>query len=197
MTNVLAPLIFLVLVLGLYFSYLTPGLEVKRELETQSARQQGLIKNQGKYKRDLELKQSDLQAISPTDKKILDIFILPDRVDVVQTVIDIDALASQHALRLNTFDVTGGSGGRSNKQENTSNTAVGSKTITLNLAGGYADFKNFLRDVETSQSLMDVTALTVSGSNLPSIGSSTSEHVFSVTLRKYLLKEQEEVDSSL
>ncbi len=125
-------------------------------------------------------KQSQLtsmrNAIDPKDLARLAAF-LPDSVDNVRLILDLDALAARSGLALSNIDVADASSSNAKTGAN----PVGSVDLTLSAIGTYSALRGFLEGVEKSGRLLDVRDLTVKGS-------STGAYNYQMTVRLYWLR---------
>lgn len=108
-------------------------------------------------------------AIDPSDLARLTT-LLPDSVDNVGLILDLDALAARNGLSLSNIDVV------SNTTTSTKTTGlsvstgagtspVGSVDLSLSAVGTYAALQAFLEGIEKSQRLLDIKDLVVKGSD--------------------------------
>lgn len=126
---------------------------------------------------------SQRDAISPADLKRLDTF-LPDSVDNVGLILNLNALAARSGLSLSHVDVSSsanGSGGSSGALPAAGANPVGSVDISVSAIGTYPALVNFLRGVEMSERLLDVQEITVKGSE-------TGVYNYQMRLRLYWLR---------
>lgn len=165
----LTPAIFLILSLSIFFIFITPEKEKieKLEIERKSleADNQKAIEYQSKKN---ELIEKFRSSVSPVQEDRLKQF-LPDSVDNVRLLIDLDAIAAELGLIIgNTAFNSGGEGDR--ERTDTSDEGL-YETITLSFSfvSNYDDFKSFLRLLQQSLRLIDVTDITVQTSNDPEI----------------------------
>lgn len=143
-------------------------------------------------------------AMSSEQLERLEAF-LPDSVDNVQLIVDLNSLASRSGIQLSEFSIQGG-----NETETTGNTsAVGAPTaaplttatapaqgttlalqsadstesleLSVSATGSYAAFRTFLAGVEQSLRPLDVVELSVDDSN-------TGVYTYDVTFRLYWLR---------
>ncbi|MBI3572024.1 hypothetical protein HY091_00600 [Candidatus Kaiserbacteria bacterium] len=123
-------------------------------------------------------------AIDPAGLARLNAF-LPDSVDNVRLILDLDALAARSGLALASIDVAGSSAPSSSANQTAlsgaANTPVGSVDLSLAASGSYSAFQNFLRGVESSARLLDITDLSVRGSD-------TGIYSYQMTIRLYWLR---------
>ncbi len=85
--------------------------------------------------------------------------ILPDNVDNIHLIIDINSIAARHGLALKNVDlgtVSSGSSAASAGAVGSSGDAVGSISLGFTVAASYDDFLSFLQDLEHSLRIIDV-----------------------------------------
>lgn len=125
-------------------------------------------------------------AINPTDLARLVTF-LPDSVDNVGLILDLDVLAAHSGLALSNIDVMNNSSASTASSGNAAAIAgassgpVGSIDLSLSAIGTYTALRSFLHGVEQSGRLLDVRDLLVKGSN-------TGAYDYQMTLRLYWLR---------
>lgn len=127
-------------------------------------------------------------AISESDLNRLKAF-LPDGVDNVQLILDLDALAKRSGVEIRDIAVVlpGAKGPQqaareaSNKQLPLADMPQGTLIVSLKLLGTYDGFRSFLAGVERSLRLLDVAALSVKDST-------TGVYEFSMDLNLYWLR---------
>lgn len=112
--------------------------------------------------------------------------LLPDHVDNVRLVLDLDRLAAQSGLALQNVIINRDEGGDSAEAvlgggEN----AYDSLTLQFSTVGSYDAFVNFIESLERSLRIVDVTALSIDP-----VQSETAEprYRYDVSLRTYWLK---------
>lgn len=105
---------------------------------------------------------------------------LPDSVDNVQAILDLDGLAESTGIALASIDVSRASALEAT-EESADQSLVGSVQVSLSGKGTYAAFQKFLKGIETSQRLLDITDLSVSGSD-------TGVYTYQLSARLYWLR---------
>jgi len=165
MSQVLVPLALLISAVGLYFSYISPTYDSLVQHEAFITR---LEAAKGQYDTFLA-KKSELtgknMSISKDSLANLE-KIMPDEVDSVRFIIDLDAIARANGMSISEFSLPtggaaeaapvvegGGAGPRFTKEE-----------FAVALTGDYQNFKGFLGNIESSLSLMTVTQVAVDAS---------------------------------
>ena len=118
--------------------------------------------------------------------------LLPDHVDNVALILDMDHLAGQHSMGLENVDVNTMSGSKNTPGQ----TAVGivaadsgqkydSLTITFNTRGTYSNFIAFMRDLQNSLRIVDLSSLSLTPET--STGGELT-YIYKVALQTYWLK---------
>ncbi len=120
--------------------------------------------------------------IDPENLKRLETF-LPDSVDNVGLVLDLNALAARSGLSISNIDVTNAAdtrpGSSAAPAKNTDPTS--SIDLSLSAVGTYASLQSFLVGVEKSARLLDVRDITVKGSD-------TGVYTFLMKIRIFWLR---------
>ena len=110
--------------------------------------------------------------------------LLPDHVDNVRLVLDMDGMASQYGMRIRNVAIE-----KQEEKKKTRNTqTVGpderaheSMLLSFSVNGDYSTFRTFLSDLEQSLRLVDVEGVSFSSTD-------TGLYEFTVALRTYWLK---------
>ncbi|MFZ2253260.1 MAG: hypothetical protein WAW13_03770 [Minisyncoccia bacterium] len=124
-------------------------------------------------------------SVNLNDKKRLDTLAQP-QLDVTQLLVDIEHMAIRSNITIENVDVldkihgSAGVSGRQTESIESSSEEVQFAEVTLSLGGTYLDFKNFLKSVETSLTLMEVTKMTLNQKE-------GDDYSFTVTIRTYAL----------
>ncbi len=189
MTKTILSIVGLAIAGASLFFYTQPTYDELRALETQI----------GEYNQALEkaaelqsLKQSLLSrynAFNPADIDRLH-KLLPDHVDNVRLVLDLDNLAARHGMALQNVTL-------SNPTEAAEKGAIGaigssrqkfsSLTLKFTTHGTYGNFKGFMEDLERSLRIVDLVSLSLqeASDNVPG---KEPRYRFDITIRTYWLK---------
>ncbi len=127
--------------------------------------------------------QSDLDKL---DK------LLPDHVDNVRLVLDLDNLATQHRLSLENVAISdkssgGGSSGSGNGAISSDVDKYQSLTMGFSVKGSYEDIKSFMKDMESSLRIVDLVSLKL-GESSAAAGAAPATFSADMTIRTYWLK---------
>lgn len=181
MNNRLIALLLILLSAGLFFGYVNPTwtgkvAETSSQIEEAdkalvAAREYIARQDQLKAEKD-NLDQSSLAKL---------MVLLPDSVDNVGLILSLNALAAKSGLKIASIDVSNQSAANANSASAGGTGPVGSVELTLAASGNYSAFQTFLRGVERSQRLLDVTSLKITGTN-------TGVYNYNMALRIYWLR---------
>ncbi len=193
MGRVLLPILFLVVSVGLYFTYITKVMGEVQALKTEDAGYDQLLASAKKIRdRRAELteqyKQLDAQGLKKVQKMI------PDHIDNVRLLIDIDNIASAYGLRIRDFSFSNDANGNNASAAPTDATDAGSastesathayKTATMSfqVTASYTNLLAFLKDLERSLRIIDITKI-----ELGQADQGGSGYVYKITLHTYWL----------
>lgn len=185
---------------GIFFFYTKPTYDSVRSIGAQVDQYDAALDKASELQ---QLKQSLLSRYNAFNSNDLDRLrrFLPDHVDNVRLILDLDSLAGRYRLGLQNVDVSGSSGASSAKSQ----TALGaiaasgqkydSLTLKFTTHGTYTAFLQFITDLESSLRVVDLVSLSISsntpGTSGPSGAKQTvgePQYTYDVTLRTYWLK---------
>ena len=132
---------------------------------------------------------SRFNAFNPDDRARLE-KLLPDHVDNVRLILDLDNLASKHGLAMQNV-VVEGQGGTPAAQ--TAIAAVGaskqkydSLTLSFTTQGTYGTFQKFLGDLELSLRLVDLVSMKLQ--SVEAVRGAEPVYTYNMTIKTYWLK---------
>ena len=180
---------------GIFFWYTKPAYDGVQEVRAKIAQyDEALNKAAELQKRKQEL-LSRFNTFNPSDIERLE-KLLPNHVDNVRLILDLDALAARFGIALQNVDVS--SSGSQDAKGKTPIGSVGaanqkydSLTFTFATIATYSNFVRFLTALESSLRIVDLESLSMtSGGNAAAANKATSEPLynFKITLRTYWLK---------
>jgi Tfp pilus assembly protein PilO len=109
--------------------------------------------------------------------------LLPDHVDNIRLIIDIDNIAARYNLRIRNVELGGTQEGRKERSTiavGSSGDPIGVIEVGFSVAARYEDFLRFLQDLERSLRIADITGVSFS------VGEGDLQE-YAVTLRTYWL----------
>ena len=194
--NPIVAIVLIVIACGIFFAYVSPTYygAVATDQEQISAYDNALAAA-ATYQAKVGQLEVQRNAIPPEQLARLEKF-LPDGVDNVQIILDLDALAARSGLELANFGTTDSSAssnpapaastpslvpGQASAAASRSSAAIDSIDVTVSATGTYQSLATFLQGVESSLRLIDVVALTVKQSD-------TGVYTYQMTLRLYWLQ---------
>lgn len=108
--------------------------------------------------------------------------LLPDHIDNVQLILDLNNIAKKYGMTLKTIKVETGPDSAFESGNQTGKTAFGAITVSFKVSSDYETFVSFLQDVEKSLRIVDVTDLTFTSPD------KTTNYDFGITIKTYWLK---------
>ncbi len=178
-----------------FFFYTKPTYDSVKSVQTEIAQYDAVLEKAAELQRLNASLLSRFNAFKLTDIERLE-KLLPDHVNNVRLILDLDNLAGQHGIALQNVDVSS-SLNRASKNQiaaveiGTSDQKYDSLTFTFSTRASYATFSRFLRDLELSLRIVDLVSLTMSPSAdafSQASGSVEPQYTFNVVLRTYWLK---------
>ncbi len=184
MNSRILPSIATLIAIGIFFAYVNPTWNGSiASLKADIAFDDEALAAAKQYSAQQNQLAASRDAIDPANLAAVSI-LLPDSVDNVGLILDLNALAARSGLSVASIDVvTGDSTARSQSSGALPATAdlVGSVDLSLSAVGTFTALQTFLVGVEKSARLLDVRDLVVRGSN-------TGVYDYQMTLRLYWLR---------
>jgi len=176
--RLVTPLILVGIAIGLYIAYINPTYDTVVELQAEQASFDDAL---DRSKELMAIRDRLLNTYNSFSSKDIDRLegLLPDHVDSVRLIIDIDGIAATHGLRVQDVDIS--TKGSDNSSGADSSNPVGIVNLGFAVESSYSTFKQFLADLEDSLRVLDVVALSFSASD----GDLTK---YFVTIKTYWLK---------
>lgn len=163
MTRLFVPLILIAAALGLFVIFTNPTYQKIKELQVQDNSYSDALAKATELHTVRDKLLNTRNSFAPTDVDRLQ-HILPDNVDNIRLIIDINNIASRHNLALTNVDLGDLSKSTSGKASGGSNAdPVGSLEVGFSVStANYSDFLSFLQNLEHSLRLVDVDKITFS-----------------------------------
>lgn len=174
---------------AVFFGYTQGAYEAVRGMQAQNAQYDQALAKANELQ---QLKQTLLSRYNALDPSALDRLqkLLPDHVDNVRLILDIDSLATRYGLGLENVEV-----GAPESSGNTKTIAgtIGAQsrvhdslTLRFTTRGTYANFSAFLKDLESSLRIVDLEELEIGREQ--ALASGMQSYRYNLTLRTYWLK---------
>lgn len=181
MIRFILPIVLTVAAIGLFVVYTNPAYQTIKSLRTQAAQYDDALDKAQELRSIRDTLLSKRNTFSQTDLDRLQ-RALPDNVDNIRLIIDINNIAARHGLSLSSINVNGvsdSSTARSALAVGASGDAVGSVTVNFAVAASYDDFLSFLHDLEHSLRIVDVENISFN------VGATTDS--YALAIRTYWL----------
>jgi|SRR3989338_2211634 len=175
---------------GIFFFYTKPTYDGAGTVRGQISQYDAALQKAAELQQIKQALLAKFNALPETDKSRLK-KLLPDHVDNVRLILDLDHMASRNQMALQNVVVS------APQEAEAAQTAVGavgasrqkydSLTMKFTTQGTYPQFLQFVLDMEQSLRLVELVSLKISSG---AVGGSGSEplYVYDVTIRTYWLK---------
>lgn len=175
------PVVLILAAIGIFFGYVNPTYSgnvasLREEIRSYDA---ALRAAEAFREKEAQL-MLERNGISQEGLERLESF-LPDGVDNVQLILDLNSLASRSGVSLSDFDIAAPAAEQSGALELESEDAVESLDLTVTASGTYSAFKTFLQGAEWSLRPLDLVALEIQDSQ-------TGVYSYQMTFRLYWLR---------
>ncbi len=177
MSNIVS-IILILASAGLFFGYIDPTYVKVKDLLTEQANYDRALDNAKQYKLEQQKHLKKLNEMSTIAQAKL-AKLLPDNIDNIRLIIDIDETAKKYNMRIRNFkaDVSA--------QKDTigrDDVPYGTLTLSFSTTASYPIFIAFMKELEKSLRIMDITAVTFNSSDTSQL------YDYGVTLKTYWLK---------
>lgn len=182
MRRLILPLLLFGAAVGLFVVYIDPTYQESKALAMQVASyDEALSKSQELRK----LRDSLLSRRNTFDEQDIQKLqqVLPDNVDNIRLIIDINAIATRHGLSLKNVllgEISDSATARSPLAVGTSASSIGSVTLEFTLAASYDDLLALMEDLEHSLRVLDVEHIKFAANE-------TGINDYTITIRTYWL----------
>lgn len=179
MTHFLAPIIFVITAIGLFFGYIDPGYNQIEALRAEEERYDEALDKSRELQRVRDQLLAKYNSLSSEDLERLQ-KLLPDNVDNVRLILDLDSIASKYDMRVRNVAISRGIG----QTSGTIGPNTGSHNsflLTFAVTATYENFLLFIQDLETSLRLVDVADVSFEASDTPELD-------FKISIRTYWLE---------
>lgn len=199
----LTPIILIILSLVIVFTYIKPTFESMQVKQEQAKEYQDALETAASFNDEVQRLLREVRSFEPENIRALERYV-PDEIDSVAVMRDIDFLARQNSLALTSI-ATGGSAENGNERSATvqraqiggdttlpngtqsQSTIPRSQSFSLSVDGSYENLKNFLIDVERNAYPLAVADLSFGEPD-----EETGLFTFSLTLETYALNPLEQ-----
>lgn len=182
------PLLAIFISAGIFFAYINPTWTgAIAATKAQIAQDNQSLAMADQYTAQLAALTASKNAMDPASLSRLEAF-LPDSVNNVAIILDLNALAARSGLSLKSINVNTAQSGTTNQSSGAGPDAsgaafspTGSVDLVLTAGGTYNAIVTFLQGVELSERLLDVQNVKITGSD-------TGIYSVTMTIRLYWLR---------
>lgn len=178
MSNIIS-IILLLASVGAFFGYINPTYTNAQGLSAQLGQYENALSNSKELLSERDKLITKLNTFSQADINKLQT-LLPDSVDSVTLIIELDSIASQFGMRIRNFS---SDAGNQSGTLGVNTTPYGTLSLTFTTTASFETFVSFLKAVENDLRLIDVTGISFSSS-----ASGNSVYDFTVNINTYWLK---------
>ncbi len=179
-----SPLLLIIVSVGIFFFYIDPNYKELKVLQETKAENEKMMGKAAELRAKRDVLNKKYIAISEAERDQLS-KVMPETVDNVRLILDIDNIAQKYGITLRGITVTGGvedSATQSKQIVDKTDKKNGAITLGFSFSASYDDYKNFLIDLENSLRIVDVTDFTITASDTSNI------YDYSLKLNTYWLR---------
>lgn len=193
MLRTVTPIISIVLAILLFMFFVQPQYEVIKGLRKDRDDYRDAAKQYDVFNQKLQEKIKQKNDFSISDKERLDEF-MPDKLDSSELLVKLEQITKRHNMLFGNIKADDGVGkellGRKNSAEGEAESSgddrqLVSLDIDFSVIGTYAQFKDFLADMESSLTLFEIVDIRLSE------GGETQFQQYSLTVRSFALPKNE------
>jgi Tfp pilus assembly protein PilO len=181
----LTPIIFIIVSIAVFFAFTDPIYKEVKELQIKDAQFQDVLDKSTELLKQRKALQDKYDSFSKEDLDRLQ-KLLPDTVDNVRLIIDIDEIAKRYGLTIKGVRLDDTKVGKNGTKDATATITAGeakfgSIPMGFSVNADYNTFLSFLEDLESSLRIVDVTNISLRpGAN--------NIYSFDVSIKTYWLK---------
>lgn len=179
MTRSIFPIALLASAIGLFWTYIDPAYQDVKTIQAEVANYDDALTKSKELQRIRDDLLSRYNTFSTDDLKRLEL-LLPDTVDNIRLVLDIDTIASRFGVVIRDLKISGASNNTSPDTFNPGVDQIKSVDLTFSVTADYKVFLEFMRNLQDSLRIIDVVGINFT---VPEKGLAT----YVVTIRTYWL----------
>lgn len=158
MRPILFPILFFIAAIGLFFGYTNSTYEVIKKLQVEAGEFDEALAKSRELGRVRDELLTRFNTFPSRQLEQLEKF-LPDNVDNVRLILDIDNIASKYGLRIQNVVVSSALTSQASSVVIVQEGLFDSVELGFTVITGYENFLQFIEDLETSLRLVDVVSL--------------------------------------
>jgi len=183
MMRFITPLILVALGVALFMLYTDPAYQDTKQVKAQVDSYDNALTKSQELKKVRDQLLSRRNALRVEDLQKLE-KVLPDNVDNIRLIIDIDNITARRGLSLKNVqlgEISDSTTARDPLAVGDSGNPVGSVTLNFTVSAGYEDFLTLLADLEHSLRIVDIE-------NISFTAGETGTDEYEITIRTYWLR---------
>lgn len=178
MSNIVSIILILTSV-GAFFGFIDPTYKSIKELGTEKQGYSRALDNSKQLQAERDKFLEKYNAVSAGDREKL-LKMLPDNIDNVRLIIDIDEMARKFGVPIGGFNAS--MSDDKSTVIGTSDAPYGTLTLSFNVTASYTTFLAFMRDLERSLRILDISSIQFGASDTSQV------YDYEVTIKTYWLK---------
>jgi Tfp pilus assembly protein PilO len=177
MNNIISIIVILASV-GLFFGYIDPTYQETKVLSAEKADYDRALNNSNELQAERDRLLNKKNNIAPADMDALT-KLIPDNIDNIRLIIDIDEMAKTYGIKIRNFRAD-----TSEKKDaiGKDSTPYGTLTLSFTTSASYTTFLAFLRDLERSLRVIDVSSIAFTSNDTNPL------YEYNVIIKTYWLK---------
>lgn len=176
----LLPVLFVVIAGGIFFGFIDPAFSRVKDVRAEEAQFDQALNRSKELQAVRDQLLSRYNTFAQADLERLE-KLLPDNVDNVRLILDVDALASAYGMRIRNVALESNDSRSARGQVGSGEARFDSLVLSFSITGSYDTFRSFLEDLERSLRLVDVGAISFSTA-------ASGIYDYSVSVKTYWLK---------
>ncbi len=178
--KVLLPIIFLGIAGALFFGYIDPAYDRIKELRAEESEFSLALDRSRELQQVRDSLLARYNAFPQDDVRRIE-KLVPDHVDNVRLILDLDSMASKYGMRVRNVSIESSESRAQRGQIGIEERAYESVVLTFSVSGTYDTFMQFMTDIEESLRLVDVVGLSFSANE-------SGLYDYSLNIKTYWLK---------
>lgn len=154
----LGPIFLVGIAVALFVAYIDPTYQAVKELQAQAGQYDEALTQSTKLRKERDELLSKRNTFSTDNVRKLE-RLLPDNVDNIRLIIDIDNIASRYGLQVRNVALGDTTSSSRNQTVGQGQGAVGNVELGFSVGATYERFLAFLTDLEKSLRIVDVESI--------------------------------------
>ncbi len=179
----ITPFLLIILAIGLFFTYTNGKIRDIQTMRAQNDQYLIAINNSNELISARDKVLATYNTLTVEQKANLN-KMLPDNIDNVRLMIDMNNIASRHGVVLQGLSTSadGAAAAAANGTANAGSAKINPVTVSFGFTSSYPNFLSFLKDLESSLRILDITHMSVTAND-------TGTYSYSIQLKTYWLSQ--------